>query len=165
MLIAVNIIICPFLAFKVYLDAPFVYTDERDGYFDFTGLDTVLKDYIEDGDVRLIEACQHKGIQWYYGHREWYEYRLYDPLLSRLPAVESDSWMVGHMEREIPAGYQETLDTGINCIEDESLHTYYDKLHYILAGDLWDKDRIKEIVLFNTGEYDYLLEDYIERNF
>ena len=164
-LIVINLGVCPLMDSIVHAISPYNYTNERLVYYENTGLPIVLKDYIEDGDVKVIEACQHKGIQWYYGHNEWYEYRLYDPLLSRLPAVESDNWMVGHMERDIPAGYQETLDTGINCIEDESLYVYYEKLRYILSGSLWDKERIREIISFNIGEYDYLLEDYIERNF
>ena len=162
-LVVFNLVLCPIATQKVHEIDPINYTDERKGYYWFTGLPVVVKHYIVDKD-EIIKTCQHKGIQWFYGNEEWYEYRLYDPLLSRLPAVKDDNWMVGHMEREIPSGYQETLDYGINCIEDENLKEYYDKLLFILSGDLWDSKRLKEIVLFNIGKYDYLLEEYVVHN-
>ena len=110
----------------------------------------------------MIWECQHRGIQWYNGV-DWYEERLYDPLLSRLPAnSENDKWMVGHMSRDYPKGYLDTLKTGVNCIENSSLHEYYDYLYEIIAGDLFSVHRLRHIVNLNCGRYDYLIDDYLK---
>ncbi|MBN8580902.1 MAG: hypothetical protein J0L96_09535 [Anaerolineae bacterium] len=87
-------------------------------------------------------------------------YALSDPLLARLPVSE---WEIGHFEREIPDGYLETLGTGENQIADPDLALYYEKLQVIVAGPLNDWNRMTEIWKFNTGQYNYLLERYIQR--
>lgn len=136
-----------------------VYTDEREVYFPYTGLRNVFTNGKD-----LIWECQHKGIKWYHGEN-WYEEILYDPLLSRLPADSNNNeWMVGHMTRDFPDGYQETLETGINCIENHSLHEYYDHILTIISGDLFSTERIKEIINLNFGKYDYLINDYLHAN-
>lgn len=86
-------------------------------------------------------------------------YALSDPLLARLPASE---WEIGHFRRDLPEGYLETLQTGGNKITDPNLSRYYDKLNYIISGPLWNWDRIVEIWRFNAGQYDPLLEKYLE---
>lgn len=134
-----------------------VYTDEREIYFPYTGLINVVLNGKE-----VVWECQHRGIQWYNGVN-WYEERLYDPLLSRLPAnSENDKWMVGHMSRDYPKGYLETLETGVNCIENSNLHEYYDYLYEIIAGDLFSFHRLRHIVNLNCGRYDYLIDDYLK---
>lgn len=134
-----------------------VYTDEREVYFPYTGLVNVFSNGKE-----LIWECPHRGIQWYNGV-DWYEERLYDPLLSRLPAnSDNDKWVVGHMERDFPDGYQETLETGVNCIENSSLHEYYDHIYEIIGGDLFSMQRLRKIVKLSFGEYDYLINEYLQ---
>lgn len=86
---------------------------------------------------------------------------LMDPLLSHLPAVREENWRIGHMKREIPEGYAESVAAGKNLIVNESLHEYYDKILLIITGDLWDKERLSTIVKMNLGEYDYLIEEYL----
>lgn len=133
------------------------YTDERAVYISHTGLLRVLKN-----GKYLIRQCPHRGIQWYFGVK-WYEERLYDPLLSRLPANEdNDLWMTGHMERTFPKGYQKTLDSEVNYIVNASLHAYYDIIYDIISTDLFSSNRIKKIILLNLGKYDYLIEEYLE---
>ena len=85
-------------------------------------------------------------------------YALADPLLARLPA-QSD-WEIGHFVRTIPEGYLETLETGENVIADPSLALYYSKLNYVISAPLFDWERIMEVLKFNTGQYEYLVEDY-----
>ena len=68
------------------------------------------------------------------------------------------------MRRKIPDGYEKTLNTGINHIKDEDLAFYYDKLKFILSGDLFDLERLKETVKFNNGTYDQYLHRYIENH-
>lgn len=83
---------------------------------------------------------------------------LTDALLARLPALNNPEWRVGHVWRYIPEGYLETVRTGTNTIEDRDLATYYDKLSLVIKGPLWTKQRWAEIVAFNRGQYDHLID-------
>jgi arabinofuranosyltransferase len=91
-------------------------------------------------------------------------YALVDPLLARLPSVDPTNWRIGHFWREIPAGYAETLKTHEMRIADADLALYYRKLSYVISGPLWDRERIREIWKFNTGQYDTLVAGYVSRN-
>lgn len=84
---------------------------------------------------------------------------LADPLMPRLPLYETDHWRIGHFRHIIPEGYEETLETGENRIVDENIARYYDKLVFVVRGDLWSWARVVEIWNLNTGKYDYLLEN------
>ncbi len=89
-------------------------------------------------------------------------YALSDPLLARLP-VSKKYWQIGHFRRDLPEGYYETLETGENKITNPDLALYYSKLNIVITGQLWGWNRILEIWKLNTGQYDYLLEQYITR--
>ena len=100
------------------------------------------------------------GILVYYyleGVHVYDAYGLADAFLARLPAVYDEHWRIGHMQREIPAGYEETVVTGENCIEDANLHQFYDALSIVIKGDLWSWERFKMIWRMNTGYYNKLL--------
>jgi arabinofuranosyltransferase len=85
-------------------------------------------------------------------------FALSDPILARLTAAED--WSPGHFRREIPEGYVETLETGQNQITDPNLSLYYSKLQILITGRIWHWSRIVEIWKFNTGQYNYLLDEY-----
>ena len=141
---------------------PCWFADEQKYYYKYTGLIPVVEDYSKNGEVTIIKKVENKGILWFYEGKK-YEYRLYDPLLVRLPAIHYANWRTGHMRRKIPAGYKKTLKTGVNHIKDKGLALYYDKLKFILSGDLLDFERLKETVKFNNGAYDKYLRSYIEK--
>jgi len=84
---------------------------------------------------------------------------LADPLMTRMPLYDINIWRIGHFRHIIPNGYVETLETGENLIADKNISLYYDKLSFVIKGDLWDRQRIAEIWNLNTGRYDYLLEN------
>ena len=84
---------------------------------------------------------------------------LADPLMTRMPLYEIEHWRIGHFRHIIPKGYEETLKSGENRIADESIALYYDKLAFVIKGDLWNWQRVVEIWNLNTGKYDYLLEN------
>jgi arabinofuranosyltransferase len=86
---------------------------------------------------------------------------LNDPLLARLPVISATEWRIGHFEREIPAGYLESLETSEVMIADPALAAYYEKLLVLVSGPLWDANRLAEIWKFNTGRYDHLIESYL----
>lgn len=89
------------------------------------------------------------------------ELGLADPLLARLPAADKQYFYISHFRRDIPAGYMNALRTG--SLEDmqPDLARYYQKLRLIISGNVWDAKRLKTILLFNLGYYDYWKEQYL----
>lgn len=89
---------------------------------------------------------------------------LSDPLLARLPmnSTLQGNWRIGHVSRIIPAGYLETLETGVNKIQDPNLAQYYTHLHDIVSGPLFSWQRIVEIRNLNIGSYNGLINQYIQ---
>jgi arabinofuranosyltransferase len=58
--------------------------------------------------------------------------------------------------RQIPYGYEATLETGENRFEDQRIAEYYDRLAIITRGDLFDMRRFIVIIKMNMGRYDSL---------
>jgi arabinofuranosyltransferase len=77
---------------------------------------------------------------------------LTDPLLARLPAKVP--WRIGHYERDVPAGYFETLETGRNRIEDPRIAALYEVIREVTQGPIWSVRRWRAIVALNTGRTD-----------
>src|SRR5688500_18548001 len=86
------------------------------------------------------------------------ENSLADPLMPRMPLYDINDWRIGHYHHIIPDGYIETLASGKNMIVDKNIAQYYDRLAFVIKGDLWSWARLMEIWRFNTGQYDYLLQ-------
>ena len=83
---------------------------------------------------------------------------LADPLMARLPLDNQDDSRIGHFRHIIPAGYFETLETGRNEIVNPNIAAYYDRIKLIVRGDLFDIERLKEIINLTLGRYDHLVE-------
>lgn len=163
-------------------------TDERFWYYENTGLlNNIFKRKLEQHPwVKHAFAYQESkdklavkstlGLFGFYVGKNIHivdQYALTEPLLARLPSTEywligrdkpkgEKFWRIGHFPRKIPQGYLETLETGKNKISDAGLAKYYEKLSFIIKGNLWDLNRLKEIWKFNTGEYNGLRADYIK---
>lgn len=121
------------------------------------------KDWIYNAEKRSVEIIGPMGVDGYHlGPNvhviDWNS--LADPLMSRLPLIDTFQWRIGHFRHQIPEGYLETLSSGVNKIHDKSVAKYYDKLKFIVRGDLFNPDRILEIIKFNLGKYDYLIDSY-----
>ena len=87
------------------------------------------------------------------------ECALADPLLAHLPAVYNPDWRSGHYRRIIPAGYKETLETGVSVIKDRGLQDYYRHLSTLTRDErIWSGPRLKEIAAVNAGRYDRLID-------
>ncbi|WNG44208.1 hypothetical protein F0U60_08890 [Archangium minus] len=67
-------------------------------------------------------------------------YALADPLLARTVRPRR-YWRIGHFDRDVPAGYLETLRTGRNVMEDPALAEYLDKLLLVVRGPLFTRER------------------------
>ena len=124
--------------------------------------------------VSVIKASpeQYKGalLSWapgvlvYETNENFYEqdiFALGDPLLARLPASHEPHWRVGHLKHYVPEGYPESLQLGRNEIVDPNLHEYYDIILSITRGELFSLDRIKQVIYFQLGKYDYLLNAFL----
>jgi arabinofuranosyltransferase len=161
-------------------------TDERFWYYENTGLLNNLSEKKIERHPWVKNALTIKGtgtdfivkatvgLYGFYTGRDVHivdQYALTEPLLARLPSTEywligkekpkdAKFWRIGHFARKIPEEYLETLKTGKNKIVHQSLAKYYEKLSIIIKGNLWDFNRLKEIYNFNTGKYDYLIEEY-----
>ncbi|MFT9850467.1 hypothetical protein [Aneurinibacillus sp. REN35] len=114
---------------------------------------------------RTLSLESHIGFFGFYGGPKLHiidSFALSEPLLARLPISEYPKWRIGHYTRIMPEGYRDTIASGVNRIKDPNLAAYYDKLSFIIAGDLFSMERIKEIWKLNTGQYDHLLAAYKE---
>ncbi len=84
---------------------------------------------------------------------------LADPLLSHLTSPLITQYMSGHVLKEVPEGYRESLNSGVNEITNLNLHEYYDKILLITRGRIFDWERLKTIFEMNMGKYEYLLDN------
>jgi arabinofuranosyltransferase len=88
---------------------------------------------------------------------------LSDPLLARLPADERKTFVVAHYKRSLPAGYEASVRTGQNLIEDPDLRVYYDALRKITQDPVWSADRWTAIWEMQTGRLDARITAYAAR--
>lgn len=85
-----------------------------------------------------------------------------DPLLARLPVDARRDWIVGHLERALPQGYEESLDTGKNVIADPALREYYARLSFVTSGPILSARRLEEAFRMNLGAGHKLIEAYAD---
>jgi arabinofuranosyltransferase len=84
---------------------------------------------------------------------------LTDPFVAMLPSVRMN--FTSHFEKELPEGYFESFLDEKNTLKDQKLDEYYRHIKLITTSkDLFTLERFKAIYKLNTGQYDYLLEDY-----
>lgn len=149
--------------------------DERGFIFHLTGLLPVLdRGHLQPTGtwVRRAQAVNQSGSMFsifgniglygFYAGRHHFIldcYGLADPLLSKLPIINhtGNGWRIGHFERTVPAGYPETIQTGVNQIQDLRIAKLYDVIKVITQGPVWSLDRFKQIFLINTGHYNNLM--------
>ncbi len=107
------------------------------------------------------------GFNLYYyrdGNNYFDEFGLGDSIIPRIQGRYNPKWLIGHVRRTVPVGYDETVKTGENHIADKDLATYYDKMKLIISGELNAPGRLETIIDFNLGKYDYLIDRYNENN-
>jgi arabinofuranosyltransferase len=80
-----------------------------------------------------------------------------DAFLARMPMKEGP-WRVGHYFRQVPTGYADTVQTGMDRFADRNLGAYYAKLKRIISGELWSAERWRAIWEINTGQLDHLID-------
>ena len=156
-------------------------SDERAYYWPTTGLFPNVRSLIRTGRLCIEDTWNYDSVEeirengWrgnitsnsagilvYYNSDLYLNdtYCLGDPFLSKLPAIKQDTWRVGHLRRAVPDGYYETVMYGKNVIADDDLAKYYDIICEMTQGELFSADRLKTVIEWNMGKYDYLLEHY-----
>ena len=112
-----------------------------------------VKDAIEFGKSNYIATVMAAiGIFGYYVRLDQIvidPMALSDPLLARTPV--RGRWRVGHMLRDLPVGYAESIATGTNQIVDPDLHKLYDQLILVTRGPLFTLERWRAIAELNLG--------------
>ncbi len=78
-------------------------------------------------------------------------YALGDALLARLPAIPRDKWRPGHLDRNVPAGYPETIISGSDRFVDRQLAEYYRLLALLIRAPLFSIDRLEAFYKFYIG--------------
>jgi arabinofuranosyltransferase len=149
-------------------------SDERLVYKDRTGLRIAIQGdspkvvYSQDeweytpGYLREVHTVGAMGIN---GYRDGPNVHvidvngLADPLISRMPLEDPEDFRIGHFHHIIPVGYEETLASGTNQIQNPDIASFYDKLSIVVKGPLWNWDRMVEIWNLNIGKYDPLIEN------
>jgi len=130
----------------------------------------------EDCDIeRCVASDIVVGLLGYYSGPEVYvvdRMAIGDAFRARLPGIRGGNfnipgrlnWRPGHVERPLPAGFLASVESGQNRITDPDLAEYYDAIVLITSGDLWSRERWREIWKVNTGAYDRALEAWAQSN-
>ncbi len=142
--------------------------DERAAYYPVAGLLPVLRhdraeplhSWVTSGkearERRQIVSFETPGFFGYYAGPDVHildSYALGDPLLSKLPSRGEKTWRIGHFKRLVPNGYLETLQTGVNSIEDPEIRELYDSIRILTRDPIWSWGRFREIAKMNFGFY------------
>jgi arabinofuranosyltransferase len=152
-------------------------TDERLAYYEATGLLKVgtqgipLHPWVTQGlELRAkqdpVVVLENVGFRGYYAGPRVHIVDLLalgDPLLARLPGGSRDAIM-GHFRRPLPEGYVETIAEGRNRLRDPDLAAYYDRLHLVVAGPLWSRERLITTARLLSGAYDDELRRYLAKS-
>jgi arabinofuranosyltransferase len=137
--------------------------DERVYYYPYTGLinpNRQLHPWQEQGQAVRQEQppiALHGNIGFfgYYAGPNVHildRNALGDPLLARLPIANPDDWRIGHLKRDIPQGYIDTLTSGQNQLQEPNLAAFYTRLNRVTRSPLTDSQRLKEIWYLNTHQ-------------
>jgi len=144
--------------------------DERGYYYANTGVlprfragFTEWEDVVKGRQARQIMDQQGEAFQaWacigFYGYYAGPRLHvidvmaLADPFLARLPMRtfdETEDWRIGHFERDLPAGYKQSVATGRNVIVDPTLARLYDDVQLVTSGPLFSAERWRAIMRLN----------------
>lgn len=150
--------------------------DERNGYYRYSNLLLLSRGegvqphqfvnygrQLKEEQIKFVVANGIGMVGYYAGPGTHLidELGLGDPLLARLPANDPQAWRIAHFVRAIPEGYVLSLENNDNQIADPALAKYYDQLRLITRGRIWSLERWSALWKMNTGQYDYLIEEYM----
>ena len=112
-------------------------------------------------EVKVVGSIGIVGYRTQPGVHLLDEASLSEPLLARLPALQTRWWRAGHRPRAIPKGYRKKLIDSAHKMKDGNLTEYVDKLQLVTRGPLWSGARWKAIFKFLRGDFRDLIDtDY-----
>ena len=80
-------------------------------------------------------------------------------MTARIPPRRKANWRIGHFVRIIPEGYTEFLYTeDLEKIQDDDTRKFVAEIEKVVSDPLLSKDRLKAILLLNTGQLNHLLD-------
>ena len=90
---------------------------------------------------------------------------LTDPFMSRLPAIQVESWRIGHHFRKMPTNYGEFKLGKTEKLDDQNLTKLAQDIRLISSGHIFNSERFRAIWRVNSGYYSELdLEKYKSPN-
>jgi len=110
--------------------------------------------------IRLVQAAGRSGFIAGPGPHLVDTWGLVDPLTARLDATPGASWRIGHIPRAVPAGYLESLPTGVDAIQDARLRAFAARLVRVTRGPVFSAARWRDIVAMNLGRAGAMIRGY-----
>ena len=90
---------------------------------------------------------------------------LIDPFVSRIPAVQTGNWRIGHHLRKVPTEYGEHLIGNKREPFDHRINLLLKDITLISSGNLTDINRLRAIWRVNTGFHRNIdFSDYTDKN-
>ena len=145
---------------KSDFDYPKGIADERHYYFQEHSLANATRDFFKEPEWRLnsknviVNNCGWLG---YSGMNEGPGTYiidicgLEDPLIARLPARNNKNWRIGHMTRQLPTNYINSIWRDKNLLPDKATHDYWEVIRLITRGPILNVERFKRIIQINLG--------------
>jgi arabinofuranosyltransferase len=131
--------------------------DERAFYYPWTGLlvarpseAATFHPWAQRG-ARLAASGQRVAVEGNIGLTGFFAgpavyiidpHALSDAFLSRLPALRTPRWRIGHLEHVLPEGYIDTKLERSDLLRDADLRGFYDRLQFVISGPFWDESRL-----------------------
>ena len=135
--------------------------DERGFMFPGRGLLTTTRNFFAQPEWLPTDGIKRVGVQCgllgsaalYAGPATHYidSCALGDPLLARLPAKYDPGWRIGHFERQIPSGYEQSFLKNENLLVDPATRDYWQVIRDATRGSLFSLTRLKAIFRLNLG--------------
>ena len=90
---------------------------------------------------------------------------LADPYLSRLPAIRTPNWRIGHHIRKLPTEYGEFKIGNIQEIPDKNLQSMFNDITLVTTGNLFKVERLGAIWRLLLNSYpNQDLSNYVDPN-
>ena len=90
---------------------------------------------------------------------------LSDPFLSKIPAIQTENWRIGHHIRKMPRDYGEYLLGNVAKIHDKKLQGLLDDIRLLAWSDIFSKERMNAILRVHSNYYsDIDFSEYIDPN-
>jgi hypothetical protein len=88
---------------------------------------------------------------------------LTDGFLARLRPETGEVFRAGHLPRQVPQGYLDSVERGVPHMLDQDLNKFYEKYLIVTRAPVFSWERLSILPAFVLGRYDHYLRSYEER--